>query len=45
MRYFACLVHLFCFVAFAVFDSVFDDHFFVHGCAPCAGFGGGLMDE
>jgi hypothetical protein len=28
-----------------VFDSVFDDHFFVHGCAPCAGFGGGLMDE
>jgi hypothetical protein len=42
--YFACLFHLFYFVVF-VFDSVFDDHFFIHGCTSCAGFNERLKKE
>jgi hypothetical protein len=42
--YFAYLVHLLYLLLF-VSDSVFDDHFFIHGCTPCNGFTERLMNE
>jgi hypothetical protein len=40
-----CLSYTFVVFVTFVFDSVFDDHFFIHGCTLCDGFTERLINE